>query len=80
MIVMGALNVMKFYDIFTIGLEEHLVDFFPVSVKFSLRQARCVAFGEVGSGKNLSDVHSPHSNIFKLLNQTTDVLVDYIWI
>ena len=27
-IVMGALNVMKFYDIFTVGLEEHLVDFF----------------------------------------------------
>ena len=26
---MGALNVMKFYDIFTVGLEEHLVDFFP---------------------------------------------------
>ena len=52
-IVMGALNVLKFYDIFTIGLEEHLVDFFPVSVEFSLRKARWVAFGEVGSGKNL---------------------------
>ena len=52
-IVMGALNVMEFYGIFTVGLEEHLVDFFPVSVEFSLRKARWVAFGEVGSGKNL---------------------------
>ena len=63
-----------------LGLEEHLVDFFPVSVEFSLRKARWVAFGEVGSGKNLWDVYWPNSNIFKLLNQTTDVLVDYIWI
>ena len=50
-IVMGALNAMKFYDIFTVGLEKHLVDFFPVSVQFSLHKARWVAFGQVGSGK-----------------------------
>ena len=52
-IVMGALNVMKFYDIFTVGLEEHLVGFFLSLSNLAFLRPGGSLLEKVGSGKNL---------------------------